>query len=675
MASRHIRRVRQQREVGLASGPGQDRGSSTDEDAGGSAPPTFNPYQYLATEEEEDEEQATDEGPTGGDDEGPVAPSELTPAAASQTTAGKKKRNRKRGKQKAAGKETGKDKQRGGDRPEEDVDKLVEELKLQTAGCDVDCSTSAPAEASKAHVLAVEAGSLRADEELYRIFGARVVASEEAQLRQERDRRWQRYSKGLRGVRRTVRNFWLVEVQEHWPPLDGGLSMEYRGEESGCYKFCYVYSSQYRQIQDAFEECQASANPNTIAALLNRCPYHVEAGLAMHDLYRAMSEHLSAEELLNRCLYALESAWHPWFNPAYGTCKLSYKIPENRPLFMALFRHVQTLTRQSCLSTALECCKLLLSLDDGDPMGAACMIDYLAIRAGRFEFLQRLVDEGIDASTSLALLPGMAFSVPLSKFLRAQQETAKSLNSKMLPGCAARSKSDNPGVEDNGTKRAVGANAQDNADQSLVDAILLYPVVVVRLLAKLKEKGVGIDKEWTGLLSKNPLSGAGDNSSASLNHLVNIFVERNHLLWKGPRVLAWLKEGCQQAAAACTPGSAPVGTTVPADWCCVRNEAFPPSGTNEYRHLHLYDFSDDVPQLPAEELREAMGGGRDEIHAAMAGVEQRMAEALEQRDNQRGIVQLTEEELRNSNPLLVFLRSLLPWVQPGRQANGDHAHQ
>lgn len=40
-------------------------------------------------------------------------------------------------------------------------------------------------------------------------------------------------------------------------------------------------------------------------------------------------------------LYCLEMAWHPFFSPASGSCRLEWGMPENRPLFVALFRHMQ----------------------------------------------------------------------------------------------------------------------------------------------------------------------------------------------------------------------------------------------------------------------------------------------------------------------------------------------
>lgn len=63
--------------------------------------------------------------------------------------------------------------------------------------------------------------------------------------------------------------------------------------------------------------------------------------LYRYDLYRHMGENSYAEEMLARALYALECAWHPAFSPAAAACRLDYEDEANRPLFTALFRHLQ----------------------------------------------------------------------------------------------------------------------------------------------------------------------------------------------------------------------------------------------------------------------------------------------------------------------------------------------
>lgn len=55
------------------------------------------------------------------------------------------------------------------------------------------------------------------------------------------------------------------------------------------------------------------------------------------------------------------------------------------------------------------------------------------------------------------------------------------------------------------------------------------PSFLQRVLAG---KGVGTDAAWAVLLSRPLFAGASDGGSASLGHLMDIWVERQHLLWK-----------------------------------------------------------------------------------------------------------------------------------------------
>ena len=59
---------------------------------------------------------------------------------------------------------------------------------------------------------------------------------------------------------------------------------------------------------------------------------------------------------------------------------------------------------------------------------------------------------------------------------------------------------------------------------------------------------------------------------------------------------AWLR-------AACAAAVGPVQSQPSAeDWACLREEAFPPSEVNLYRHLRVQEFSDAVHRLPPEEM-------------------------------------------------------------------------
>ena len=49
-------------------------------------------------------------------------------------------------------------------------------------------------------------------------------------------------------------------------------------------------------VQQLYEECQATFDPNAVAGLLHSHPYHLDALLTMHDLHRSMGEHAYAGE-------------------------------------------------------------------------------------------------------------------------------------------------------------------------------------------------------------------------------------------------------------------------------------------------------------------------------------------------------------------------------------------
>lgn len=87
------------------------------------------------------------------------------------------------------------------------------------------------------------------------------------------------------------------------------------------------------------------------------------------------------------CLYALELAWHPSFNPTARQCYLPFRHPNNRPFYTALTRHMQSLSRRGLHGTALEVAKLILSLDPEDPVGLLTSIDYYALRAQQYGFV------------------------------------------------------------------------------------------------------------------------------------------------------------------------------------------------------------------------------------------------------------------------------------------------
>ena len=71
---------------------------------------------------------------------------------------------------------------------------------------------------------------------------------------------------------------------------------------------------------------------------------------------------------------------------------------------------MQNLSRRGLHGTALEYAKLLLGLDPTDPRGVLFCIDYLAIRAGQYNFLKVLLQPAIQSHRTADILQFLAAS-------------------------------------------------------------------------------------------------------------------------------------------------------------------------------------------------------------------------------------------------------------------------
>ncbi|KAI8475009.1 MAG: transcriptional repressor TCF25-domain-containing protein [Monoraphidium minutum] len=726
MSTRHLRKL-QQRFGAAPPAPAEaqssDEGSSEDE-APAKAP--FNPFDLLTDDEEDAAEAEEEEGGQGSEGEAPGESPQAQPkqqpaaAAAAGGGGGKKKGKKKKGKGGGGGAEGGAEAQAGGGgkgkrgkaeaegggaRGDEDIDAILQELDIQPGGgggggggggdggggggaagggkgAKRGGGGGGGGGPASAALLGVDVRRLRGDEELRRIFGAGVI---EAVDRQDAAEAGGGRGGGMRRTgwaprnqprRRPMKRGMLVAPRDDWPYFEPGtLAMATAGTAADGTPM-YVWPGPYRGAQALFEAAQGSYDPNAVAAVLHQVPYHVDSLLAMSDLYRAMGEGQYAEESLNRALYALEAAWCAGFDPASARCRLDIELPENRALFVALFRHAQALSRRGCHGSALEVAKLLLALDPADPLGALQLMDYLALRAGRCGWLERFV-QGFDGGAALALLPNYAYSLALARFRREADAAAA--------GGPSTSSTTSIDPADGG-----GEGPQPGSHETLVSAMLLHPLVVPQLMGRLQGQGVGKDSWWRALLERRLFAGAGDGGSAALGHLASIFVERSHLLWKAAD--AWMRRAadaaCDAADGKAAAAAGPAAAAAPSaaalqlsaeEWAAVARESFPAAPDNEYGHLRLSDFSDAVAALPREEVAAAMeaGGGAAGLHdmvdeAVLAQIQEAMA-AAHAADGGGGAAaaaaaaaRVPEAELRGANPLVMLLRSLLPWVDAGQ---------
>ncbi len=128
----------------------------------------------------------------------------------------------------------------------------------------------------------------------------------------------------------------------------------------------------------------------------------------------------------------------------------------------------QALSRRGLHTTAVEVARLLYALNPvHDPCGALLYLDYLALRAKCYTLLEFLAGARPEEAPS----PSLAFSLALGRFLEAGQGGSG-------------------GVD--GGKGGVDGGVQGKAhpDELLMRAVLMYPGLVVRLMANLRVCGV-----------------------------------------------------------------------------------------------------------------------------------------------------------------------------------------
>ncbi|GJN34350.1 hypothetical protein PR202_gb23002 [Eleusine coracana subsp. coracana] len=614
MSARLLRRVLQERE----SSP-QDPNLAADEqeEEVEVSPPRSaprNPFDLLDDDADEEEEDKEDETERSQPETYTEHKHSVKKKPASVVPEANKKSKKKKKKSKA-----GPSQAKLSD--EQSLDSILEDLSIETktthqrahqsdrlSGKEIETNEMTPAMSS---VLAIDPKHLKGENEMRRIFGSKVVDSFENQ------RNVPSSSRQVRGVRRVAHNprrTLLVSPPSYWPQWDKSMSMDLLETKNSLNYFRYIYDPSVSHVQELFEAAKGANDLNAIAAILVKYPYHPESLLTFAELFKYSGEHQSSADAVEKCLFAMECAWHPLFNPLQGNYQLKYSHDTNKPFFTALFSHMKNLDRRGCHRSALEVCKFLLSLDSDDPKGALFCIDYFALRSQQYKWLEQFVEE-YQCDNSLWLFPNFSFSLAIARFY---------------------------------LERDAAEVGSDYADKStsldlMKQALMLHPVVLQKIIDKAPLK----DSSWTQIL-RNVFFGSAKPGSPSLEHMISIYIERHYIMWRFPELQNLLKE-----AALLVIESLKQDSREAQDWACVRKEAFS-SEKNEYSHLLVSDFSDTTPSLPPEELRPFMVG------PGMAH------EIPPPPEHEAGPERLrAPREVAGRNPALVFLESLLPWVDYG----------
>ncbi|KAI9481329.1 MAG: transcriptional repressor TCF25-domain-containing protein [Benjaminiella poitrasii] len=449
----------------------------------------INPFDLLNENDDDDVEQEEEQENTIKSDEEPVP---VTKPAVEKRPSNKKNKQKKKKKNAKKNTEVESKKEDTEDLSMKELDKVLEELghtpskdAINENDDQEDLNTD-----EYRRLLSINYRYLDAEAEMKRLFGSHVVNSEN------------RVAQG-----RVLKKSKFTTPKSDWPPYKrNGLSMELvETKSNGITYYAFRHSEQYQDIQLEFLNAVATYNPEALLFLTRRHPYHIDSLLQLSEIAKHSGDWTTAGDFIEKALYACERAFHPQFSLSTGATRLSYKRSENRSFFLAVFRHIQFLTRRGCWRTAFEFSKLLFSLDpESDPLATLLTLDYHALSCRDYEYILKMYSDwktkGNIYPVDLANMPNFAYSAAYAKFKMNEKSKKKSDISE--------------------------------SKQMLKEAIKKYPLIYCRLLEKLGEGDVA---QMNLLIQKHM-------PNKYMDILQLAYVERVFEMWKDPSVLDWLKE-------------------------------------------------------------------------------------------------------------------------------------
>ncbi|XP_043210728.1 transcription factor 25-like [Amphibalanus amphitrite] len=473
-----------------------------------------------------------------------------------------------------------------------EVNRLLGEITVQSPATEHTNSTIVK------NVLTIERKHLNPDAEMRRMFGRDVVD--------------QRRTGRRRGPGHPRSFSMVTNVHRFPPPVKLGLSMELVEQRGSEQWFQFVHGPQYQEVEHQFLAAVESVNPDNILALMNRHPGHVNSMLQLSDVCRLGEDLALSAELLERALFTMEAAAHPLFSVTAGTARLDYRRRENRPLFLALFRHARALSERGCHRTALEFCKLLLSVQPSDdPLGAVLLVCHYALRAHEYQWLVRFHAQW-EPVRNLSQLPSFAYSVPYAHLLLAEA-AGDSTEADRL---------------------------RQQADAGLQRALLLFP----SLLPLLNDK---CDVTPCQEVRECPLfQPAAERSQAqALTMLCRLYAERSSDLWKTSTVAPWLQRNALEAARLVEQKDPRVAEGQEA-----RKKRYPGMPLSICRHVVVADVKEVMGLLPPEITSRPVVG-----HDPLPPPDGTSGYTLTRRPR---------AALGSSNPFAAFFYSMLPNFDP-----------
>ena len=254
---------------------------------------------------------------------------------------------------------------------------------------------------SYTHLLVINPKALDYNLEIKSQFGSRVFNANQSSSK-----------------KKFIKKTFLATPDDTWPRLlKNGIDMTV---EDGLHSF--THSKSYSQTQIKFIRAISTHDPEQLTAIIRNDPYHIDTLLQLSQVASHNGDLTQAGNLIDRALYAFEKSFTNGFGVS-SSSKLDFRRIENRPFYLALFRHVQFVARKGCWKTCFELCKFIYSLDLSDPMGILYQIDYYAIRSGNYEWVIQFIND----NQFLLNLVNWNYSLSLAKFLNGDTLESESL--------------------------------------------------------------------------------------------------------------------------------------------------------------------------------------------------------------------------------------------------------
>lgn len=458
MSSRALRKM--QREQELQKQEAREYELEEEEEEEVSAAKPLNAFEML-NQAEEDEETESDIEPAVLGKTAYVKPMESeqddTPASTEKPKArskSKKKKIKKRAKEASTGEASARPKATSKGPALDEIDLALKLLSTKTKD---DPSTPARVQIDEANLqmyrlLAVESKHLNALNEMKRLFGNVVMENEDeaAGGPRRRGRGPQQMDlggalagrnspasrgQGLAGL--ALRRNPFIVGKEEWPKApSGGLGMELVEKmEDGTVEYRFAHNTIYQDVQQQFETCVASMDPQRMISLLQYNPYHISTLLQVSEIAKQQGDHSVSGDLLERALFSFGRSVHSSFTTALaeGKARLDFRRPENREFWLAAWRYTSNLGQRGTWRTAYEWARLILSLDpEGDPYCMVLILDQLALRGGQSEHFLQMTKCPFFNEYLWKDCPNIRISSALAKYKLKQPQASRASLSKCI---------------------------------------------------------------------------------------------------------------------------------------------------------------------------------------------------------------------------------------------------